>query len=181
MVPPRALTEFLHTDMERSLASVDNTINLQVYPTEFNDRLGDPEHMWNSDGIAFICDAPDSEAQRVYVQHFHSGAIEFSKVVAPSWVPSSSSRVDNLFWGRIMKSVIQYTDVIERISGSPSFYFGCSLVEMGDVKPATSGILRNDFKYPIVLVRSRETVHDDLRLIRSMLAHTVGLNTDSLQ
>ena len=82
-----------------------------------------------------------------------------------------------------MEAVTLYTGLIERISGSPSFYFGCSLVNMSQMKPAMKydRIFGQDsFKYPIVLVRSRETVHDDLRLIRSMLAHTVGLNTDGL-
>ena len=181
MVPPRSLTEFLHADMEKSLKETGP----DVWPSDFDGLPGveQPDYMWSSDGLAFICDAPRCAVQKVYVQHFHSGAIEFCKVVAPNWVPSSNPSVDNLFWGRIMEAVTLYTGLIERISGSPSFYFGCSLVNMSQMKPAMKydRIFGQDsFKYPIVLVRSRETVHDDLRLIRSMLAHTVGLNTDGL-
>ncbi len=180
MVPPRSLTEFLNRDLETICAGEDGRTDVSYWPLEFDPFDGRPDFAWNHDGLAFSCRIDPGHKRRVYVQHFHTGAIEFTKQVT-DYGKGGPDRINRSFWSGIVAACKQYADVVKRTTGDTTFFFMCSLLRMSQVyREGTEIFGQSRFDFPEVLVRSVDTLEEDLDLVKSMMAHTTGATKNRL-
>ena len=183
MVPPRSLQELLNPDIESALSGRDP--KLEYCAPRHVSRSGcHPSHYlssFNHDGLILHYPLKDHDQRLLHIQHFHNGSIEFSISVSDFRKATRSDHIHLNFWKEIFFYMEHFSSLILNHSGSESFFFACALRLVKGLGSAAQlyrdteeTYSKDTYFFPEYFVRSADTAEDDLEVLKTLVAHTLG-------